>query len=118
MERYHDLEWGVPEHDDIRLFELLILEGAQAGLTWSTILARREGYRLAFAGFDCERVARFTEADAERLMQDRGIIRNRQKIRAAIANAAGVIAIRSEFGSLDAYLWRFVDGRPDRPSAP
>jgi DNA-3-methyladenine glycosylase I len=110
--RYHDEEWGVPVHDDARLFEFLILEGAQAGLSWSTILAKRENYRRAFARFDPEKVARFGARDAKRLMGDAGIVRNRLKIGAAIGNARAFLEVRREFGSFDAYLWRFVDGRP------
>lgn len=107
---YHDEEWGVPVHDDRRLFELLILEGAQAGLSWLTILKKRDNYRKAFDGFDWERMARYTEADVHRLLADSGIVRNRAKIHAAIQNAQGVIDIREEYGSLDAYLWRYVNG--------
>jgi DNA-3-methyladenine glycosylase I len=110
--RYHDAEWGVPVHDDRRLFEFLILEGAQAGLSWSTILAKRPGYRRAFAGFDAERVARYGARQIERLMADPGIVRNRLKIEAAIANARATLRVQERHGSLDAYLWRFVDGRP------
>ncbi len=109
---YHDHEWGVPEHDDQRLFEFLVLEGAQAGLSWLTILRKRENYRRAFDGFDCERVARYTDADVDRLMLDAGIVRNRLKIESAIRNARGVLTIKSEFGSFDHYLWRYVDGLP------
>jgi DNA-3-methyladenine glycosylase I len=112
MRRYHDEEWGAPEHDDRRLFELLTLEGAQAGLSWSTVLARREGYRRAFDGFDFEKVALYGEAEVERLMADAGIIRNRQKVLATITNAHGVLAVRAEFGSFGAYVWRFVEGAP------
>lgn len=111
---YHDEEWGVASHDDRHLFELLVLEGAQAGLSWATILRKREGYRRAFAGFDAERVARFGESDVERLLADPGIVRNRLKIESAIANARAALAVREELGSLDAYLWRFVDGAPRR----
>ena len=110
MVRYHDEEWGVPQHDDRRLFELLTLEGAQAGLSWQTILNRRAGYRRAFLDFDIERVAGFGDADIERLMGDAGIIRNRAKISSTIDNARRVLEVRAEFGSLDAYLWRFVGG--------
>ncbi|MHC1700221.1 MAG: DNA-3-methyladenine glycosylase I [Humidesulfovibrio sp.] len=110
--RYHDQEWGVPLHDDRALFELLVLEGAQAGLTWLMVLKKRAGYRQAFAGLDPELVARFTEADAERLKNDPGIIRNRQKIAAAIGNARAFLAVAEAFGSFDAYLWRFVGGAP------
>ena len=112
MLRYHDEEWGVPSHDERHLFEMLVLEGAQAGLSWATILRKREGYRNAFAGFDPEPVARFTARDVERLMKDTGIVRNRMKIEAAIANAKAVLGVRDEFGGLDPYLWGFVDGRP------
>jgi DNA-3-methyladenine glycosylase I len=109
---YHDREWGVPQHDDRVLFEFLILESAQAGLSWSTILNKRAGYRRAFAGFDLEKVARFGACEAARLLSDPGIVRNRAKIQAAILNARACLAVQEEFGSLDAYLWRFVDGRP------
>jgi DNA-3-methyladenine glycosylase I len=109
---YHDEEWGVPVHDDRRLFEFLILEGAQAGLSWLTILKKREHYRKAFDGFDCQRVARYGEADVKRLLSDAGIVRNRLKIESAIRNAKGVLQIQEEFGSLDAYIWRYVDGVP------
>lgn len=112
MTRYHDEEWGVPVHDDGRHFEFLTLESAQAGLSWLTILRRREGYAQAFAGFDPQRVARFDKTDEDRLMQDAGIIRNRAKIRAAINNAQRFEDIQAGFGSFDAYAWRFVDGRP------
>ena len=111
---YHDEEWGVPVHDDRRLFEFLILEGAQAGLSWLTILRKREAYRKAFHGFDWERIARYTPEDQARLLADPGIVRNRLKIEAAVKNARGVIGIREAFGSLDAYLWRFVAGTPRR----
>jgi DNA-3-methyladenine glycosylase I len=110
--RYHDDEWGVPVHDDRVLFEFLILEGAQAGLAWSTILAKRENYRRAFDGFDAARVARYGARDVTRLMADAGIVRNRLKISAAIENARAALAIAERHGSLDAYLWRFVDGAP------
>ncbi len=109
---YHDTEWGVPLHDERGLFEFLILEGAQAGLSWSTILKKREGYRRAFDGFDADKVARYGEADVARLLADPGIVRNRLKIAAAIGNARATLKIREEFGGLDAYFWRFVDGRP------
>jgi DNA-3-methyladenine glycosylase I len=109
---YHDEEWGVPSHDDRHLFEMLVLEGAQAGLSWSTILNKREGYRTAFAGFDAAKVARFTPARVERLMADPRIVRNRLKIESTVNNAARVLEVRRELGSLDAYLWSFVDGRP------
>lgn len=109
---YHDEVWGVPVHDDRILFEFLVLEGAQAGLSWLTILKRQENYRKAFDGFDVERVAKYTANDVERLLGDAGIIRNCLKIESAIKNARGVIRIQKEFGSLDAYLWRYVDGMP------
>jgi len=111
---YHDREWGVPEHDDRKLFEFLILEGAQAGLSWATILRKRENYRAAFAGFDPEKVARFDRRKQERLMLDPGIVRNRLKIDAAIRNAKAFLKVQEEFGSFDAFIWRFVDGRPRR----
>ena len=110
--RYHDEEWGVPTHDDRTLFEFLVLEGAQAGLSWSTILNKREGYRRAFADFDPARVARFTPKRVERLLADPGIVRNRLKIESTISNARAVLAVQEEHGSLDAYLWGFVDGEP------
>jgi DNA-3-methyladenine glycosylase I len=109
---YHDEEWGVPVHDDRRLFEMLVLEGAQAGLSWLTILRKREGYRRAFHGFDVERVAAYSRADMERLLTDAGIVRHRLKIEAAVRNARGVLVIREEYGSLDSFLWRYVDHRP------
>lgn len=116
MVRYHDEEWGVPQHDDRRLFEFLILEGAQAGLSWATILARREHYRAAFAGFDPARVARFTARDAARLLGDAGIIRNRLKIAAAIGNAQAFLALQAEHGSFDRWLWSFApQGRRPAP---
>ncbi len=111
---YHDDEWGAPNHDDRHLFEMLILEGAQAGLSWLTILKKRENYRKAFGGFAWEKIASYTDADFERLMSDAGIVRNRLKIQSAIRNARGTIAICEEFGSLDAFLWRFVDGVPKK----
>ena len=110
--RYHDEEWGVPLHNDRRLFEFLILEGAQAGLSWSTILNKRENYRKAFARFDPAKVARFGAREAKKLLADPGIVRNRLKIESAIDNARAFLAVRREFGSFDAYLWDFVDGRP------
>src|SRR5437773_11768342 len=110
--RYHDEEWGVPVHDDGRLFEFLILEGAQAGLAWSTILNKRDNYRRAFARFDPAKVARFGARDVNRLMTDAGIVRNRLKIESAIGNARAFLEVRREFGSFDAYLWAFVDGIP------
>jgi DNA-3-methyladenine glycosylase I len=109
---YHDEEWGVPSHDDRHLFELLTLEGAQAGLSWATILRKRENYRAAFADFEPESVARFGRREAKRLLGDPGIVRNRLKIEAAVNNAKRVLEVQSEFGSLDVYLWRFVDGKP------
>lgn len=109
---YHDHEWGVPQHDDRVLFEFLILEGAQAGLSWSTILAKRENYRRAFTGFDPAKVARFDRARIERLLQDPGIVRNRLKVESAVDNARAFLAVQKEFGSFDAYVWRFVGGRP------
>ena len=109
---YHDSEWGVPLHDDRKLFEFLVLEAAQAGLSWITILRKRENYRAAFAGFDPEAVARFNRRSVERLLNDAGIVRNRQKIEAAIANARAFLAVQEEFGSFDRYVWRFVDGAP------
>jgi DNA-3-methyladenine glycosylase I len=112
MRRYHDEEWGVPAHDDNRLFEFLILEGAQAGLSWKTILNKREGYREAFAGFDPARVARFTGRRRTILMQNPGIVRNRLKIESTISNARAFLEVRKEFGSFDAYAWGFVGGTP------
>lgn len=109
---YHDTEWGVPLHDERALFEFLILEGAQAGLSWLTILKKREAYRRAFDAFDAERVARYDEAAVARLLADPGIVRNRLKIAAAITNARATLRLREQFGGLDAYFWRFVDGRP------
>jgi DNA-3-methyladenine glycosylase I len=109
---YHDHEWGVPVHDDRRHFEFLILEGAQAGLSWATILKRREGYRRAFSDFDARKVAGFSQTRIEELLLDPTIIRNRQKIEAAVRNARAFLAIGEEFGSFDAYCWRFVDGHP------
>ena len=109
---YHDEEWGLPSHDDVHLFEMLTLEGAQAGLSWSTILNKRQGYRRTFAGFDAAKVARFTPAKVERLLQDPGIVRNRLKVESTVNNAARVLDVRREFGSLDAFLWSFVGGRP------
>jgi len=109
---YHDLEWGVPVHDDPVLFEFLILEGAQAGLSWETILNKREAYRQAFAGFDPARVARFTAKRVERLLKDPGIVRNRLKINSAVGNAKAFLAVQKECGSFDAYVWRFVGGTP------
>ncbi len=110
--RYHDDEWGVPVHDDRRWFEFLLLEGAQAGLSWDTILRKRENYRAAFAGFDPARVARFDRAKIDRLLANDGIVRNRLKIDSAISNAKAFIKIQREFGTFDKFIWRFVDGRP------
>jgi len=109
---YHDTEWGVPSYDDTHLFEMLTLEGAQAGLSWSTILNKREGYRRAFAGFDPRKVARFTQADIERLMLDTGIVRNRLKITSTLDNAKATLSVIEESGTLSAYLWSFVEGKP------
>jgi DNA-3-methyladenine glycosylase I len=109
---YHDQEWGVPLHDDRALFELLILEGAQAGLSWTTILRKRDNYRRAFDGFDFEKIASYREADVARLLADAGIVRNRLKITSAIDNARAFIAVRREFGSFDTYVWGFVGGQP------
>lgn len=111
---YHDREWGLPVHDDRTLFEFLILEGAQAGLSWEIILRKRESYRLAFDNFNPERVAGYGARQIARLLRDKGIIRNRLKISAAIGNAAAFRAVQREFGSFDAYVWRFVNGRPIR----
>lgn len=111
MVEYHDKEWGVPLHDDVKLFEFLILEGAQAGLSWSTILKKREHYRKAFHGFDPAKVASYGDDDVARLLADAGIVRNRLKIAAAISNARLVLDVQHEFGSLDKYIWQFVGGR-------
>lgn len=110
--RYHDEEWGVPVHDDRVLFEFLILEGAQAGLSWEIILRKRENYRKAFASFDPARVARFTQKRIEQLLQDAGLVRNRLKIEGAVRNARAFREVQREFGSFDEYAWRFVGGRP------
>ena len=112
MISYHDEEWGVPIRDDRKLFEFLVLEGAQAGLSWRTVLRKREGYRRAFQGFDPERVARYGDKEVARLLSDPGIIRNRAKVASAVGNARLVIAVRDEFGSFGAYLWKFVGNRP------
>lgn len=114
MMDYHDREWGVPVHDDIKHFEFLVLEAAQAGLSWSIVLNKREGYRRAFSEFDPEKVARYTEKRIEKLLLDPSIIRNRLKIEAAVGNARAFLEVQKEFGSFDAYCWRFVDGRPKR----
>ena len=111
---YHDEEWGVPIHDDRRLFEFLILEGAQAGLSWITILRKRENYRQAFANFDPQIVAEFSQTKAEALRQNPGIVRNRLKIAAAISNARAFLEVQAQFGSFDAYIWQFVDGPPQQ----
>ena len=111
---YHDHEWGVPLHDDVRLFEMLTLEGAQAGLSWLTILRKREGYRRAFAGFDPQKVAAFNDDDIARLLADPGIVRNRLKIASTISNARIVLEVQRRCGSLDSYLWSFVNGEPIR----
>ena len=112
MERYHDCEWGVPVRDDRTHFEFLILEGMQAGLSWSTVLHKRPAFRKAFAGFDPDKVARFNRRSVERLMSDAGIIRNRLKIEAAVTNAKAFLALQREFGSFDRYVWQFVGGKP------
>ena len=112
MLEYHDREWGVPVHDDRKHFEFLVLEGAQAGLNWSIVLNKREGYRRAFSGFDPKKVARYAEKRVQKLLLDPGIIRNRQKIEAAVRNARAFLAIQEEFGTFDAYAWRFVGGQP------
>lgn len=112
MIKYHDEEWGKPIHDDKKLFEFLVLETSQAGLSWKTILHRRKGYKKAFANFDFKKVAKFTEKDVNKLMQDTGIIRNRLKIEATINNAKRFIDVRKEFGSFDKYIWSFVNNRP------
>ena len=110
--RYHDREWGVPVRNDRKLFEFLILEGAQAGLSWDTILAKRENYRKAFAGFDPLKVSRFTRAKRHSLMKDAGIVRNRLKIESAVVNARCFLALQEEFGSFSAFVWKYVDGKP------
>src|SRR6266487_2617157 len=112
MLRYHDCEWGVPVHDDNKHFEFLVLEAAQAGLSWLTVLRKREGYRRAFSGFDPTKVARYTQRRIETLLSNPEIIRNRRKIESAVRNAQAFLAIQESFGSFDAYGWRFVDGRP------
>jgi DNA-3-methyladenine glycosylase I len=109
---YHDREWGVPVHDDRTIFEFLILEGAQAGLSWYTVLRKRAAYKRAFADFDPEKVARYGKRQLDRLIQDDGIVRNRQKLAAAITNAKCFLAVQEEFGTFDSYIWRFVDGKP------
>lgn len=112
LEPYHDTEWGVPVHDDRKHFEFLVLEGAQAGLSWLTILKRRDGYRKAFADFDVQKVARFTPARIEKILLDPGIIRNRAKVQATIGNARAFLSVQEEYGSFDDYIWAFVDGSP------
>jgi DNA-3-methyladenine glycosylase I len=112
--RYHDEEWGVPVHDDLRWFEFLILEGAQAGLSWDTILRKRENYRLAFDGFDPALVARFDDERQAKLLADPGIVRNRAKVASAVLNAQAFLKIQEEFGTFDAYIWKFVNGQPIR----
>ena len=109
---YHDREWGVPVHDDRTIFEFLILEGAQAGLSWYTVLRKRAAYKTAFANFDPEKVARYGKRQFDRLMQDDGIIRNQQKVAAAITNAKRFLAVQEEFGTFDSYMWQFVDSKP------
>jgi DNA-3-methyladenine glycosylase I len=112
MIRYHDEEWGVPVHDDGRLFEFLILEGAQAGLSWETILNKRENYRAAFDGFDAQRVARYDRRKIAQLLENEGIVRNRLKVASAVRNAQALLRVQEEFGTFDRYVWQFVDGRP------
>lgn len=116
MLAYHDKEWGVPVHDDRTLFEFLMLEGAQAGLSWETILKKRENYRRAFDNFDAARIARYSERDVERLLADAGIVRNRLKVAATVNNAQRTLEVREEFGSFEEYIWRFVGGRPIKNS--
>lgn len=112
MLKYHDREWGVPVHDDRRLFEFLILEGAQAGLSWNTVLNRRQNYRRAFDNFNVRKISKYARRDVDRLLRDKGIIRNRLKIAATIENARSFIKVQQEFGSFDEYVWRFVGGKP------
>jgi len=112
MVRYHDEEWGVPVHDDSRLFEMITLEGAQAGLSWETVLKKRDGYRAAFHGFDVERVASMSDQDVERILLDPGVIRHRGKLQSTLNNARRVQEIQAEFGSFDAFVWSFVNGQP------
>src|SRR2546430_6806980 len=114
MLAYHDDEWGVPSHDDRHLFEMLVLEGAQAGLSWTTILRKREGYRKAFSGFDPAKVARFDARRVERLLANPAIVRNRAKVESAVVNGRAALSVQREHGSLDAYLWSFVGGKPIR----
>ena len=112
MVAYHDDEWGVPLHDDRKLFEFLVLDGFQAGLSWRTILNKRENFRAAFDGFDVERIARYRKPKIERLLEDAGIVRNRMKVEATVANAKAFLKVQEEFGSFDSYIWQFVDGTP------
>jgi DNA-3-methyladenine glycosylase I len=112
MVTYHDVEWGTPMHDDRTLFEFIVLEGMQAGLSWRTVLYKREEFERSMHGFDVHKISKYREKDIERLMANAGIIRNRQKIEASIINAHGVLEVQKEFGSLDAYLWQFVNGKP------
>ncbi len=114
MQAYHDEEWGVPLHDDRALFEFLILEGAQAGLSWQTVLNKRENYREAFDNFEVAKVTRYTPRRVEKLLQNAGIIRNRLKVESSISNAKAVLAVRNEFGSFDRYVWQFVGGKPKK----
>ena len=116
MIAYHDAEWGVPQHNDLVLFEFLILEGAQAGLSWSTILAKREAYRKAFSGFDPQKISRYKPERVESLMENPGIVRNRLKIESTVRNARAFLQVQKEFGSFDRYIWQFVNGRPLRNS--
>ena len=116
MNKYHDEEWGVPEHDDAVLFEFLILEGAQAGLSWNTVLQKRENYRIAFNNWDYKKIANYTADDLVRLLENKGIIRNRRKIESAIKNAKAFLDIQKEFGSFDKYIWGFVEGKPIKNS--
>ncbi len=112
MVAYHDDEWGVPMHDDRKLFEFLVLDGFQAGLSWRTILNKRENFRAAFDGFDVERIARYRKPKIERLLEDAGIVRNRMKVEATVANAKAFLKVQEEYGSFDRYIWQFVDGTP------
>lgn len=117
-QRYHDEEWGVPVHDDRKLFEMLILEGAQAGLSWITILRKRENYRAAFDRFDASKIARYDARKIASLLKNEGIVRNRLKVEGAVKNARAFLAVQEEFGSFDAYVWQFVGGRPPRAARP
>jgi len=116
MDQYHDEEWGVPEHDDTILFEFLILEGAQAGLSWNTILQKRENYRKAFENWDYEKIVEYTDKEVEKLLENKGIVRNRRKIESVIQNGKVFMDIRKEFGSFDSYIWGFVNGKPIKNS--